>query len=116
MIAFLQDQHADDTNAVLNALQNESLCLPPVVVTELLSDPIASASIRHMIERLPLLPLNEGFWSRAGQSRQVLLRKGHKARLGDALAAQPCIDHDVPLIARDKDFRHFVKLCGLRLA
>jgi predicted nucleic acid-binding protein len=26
------------------------------------------------------------------------------------------IDHDVPLITRDGDFRHFAKHCGLKLA
>jgi predicted nucleic acid-binding protein len=36
--------------------------------------------------------------------------------LGDALIAQSCIDHDVPLITRDTDFRHFAKHCGLKLA
>jgi predicted nucleic acid-binding protein len=45
-----------------------------------------------------------------------LLGKGLKARLGDALVAQACIDHNIPLIARDGDFRHFVKHCGLKLA
>jgi predicted nucleic acid-binding protein len=38
------------------------------------------------------------------------------ARLLDALIAQSCIDHDVMLIARDDDFRHFAKHCGLKLA
>jgi predicted nucleic acid-binding protein len=34
----------------------------------------------------------------------------------DALIAQCCIDADVPLIARDKDYRHFESWCGLKLA
>jgi predicted nucleic acid-binding protein len=36
--------------------------------------------------------------------------------LPDTLIAQSCIDHDVALIARDEDFRHFAEHCGLRLA
>jgi predicted nucleic acid-binding protein len=39
-----------------------------------------------------------------------------RARLPDALIAQSCIDHDVALITRDRDFRYFAKYCGLRLA
>ena len=27
-----------------------------------------------------------------------------------------CVDHDVALITRDTDFRHFVRHCGLKLA
>lgn len=116
MISFLQGEDGRDTQAISDALQNHSLHLPPVVVTELLSDPKASAQIRQQIGQLPLLSLSEGFWLRAGQSRQKLLQKGYKARLGDALVAQACMDNDVALIARDTDFRHFVNLCGLRLA
>jgi predicted nucleic acid-binding protein len=116
MIAFLQGQDGRDTQAISDALQNDSLHLPPVVVTELLSDPKASAQIRLQIGQMPLLLLSEGFWLRAGQSRQKLLQNGYKARLGDALVAQACVDNNVALIARDTDFRHFVNLCGLRLA
>jgi predicted nucleic acid-binding protein len=36
--------------------------------------------------------------------------------LADALIAQSCIDHEISLIARDGDFRHFAKHCGLKLA
>jgi len=32
------------------------------------------------------------------------------------LIAQTCIDHDLRLATRDQDFRHFVRLGGLRLA
>jgi hypothetical protein len=48
--------------------------------------------------------------------RRVVLRKGCKARVGNALIAQSCIDHDIALITRDRDFRHFVAHCGLKLA
>jgi hypothetical protein len=30
--------------------------------------------------------------------------------------AQSCIDADVKLITRDRDFRHFATHCGLKLA
>jgi hypothetical protein len=43
------------------------------------------------------------------------MRKGLRAKTADALIAQSCIDHDVALIARDRDFRHFVRHCGLKL-
>jgi predicted nucleic acid-binding protein len=45
-----------------------------------------------------------------------LLARKLRARLPDTLIAQSCIDHDIPLIARDTDFRHFAKHCGLKLA
>jgi predicted nucleic acid-binding protein len=63
-----------------------------------------------MLEILP------GFWQRAGATRASLLAKGIAAKLPDTLIAQSCIDHNVPLITRDTDFRHFAKHCGLKLA
>jgi predicted nucleic acid-binding protein len=44
-----------------------------------------------------------------------VLASGRKARLGDALIAQSCIDAKVPLLTRDRDFRAFARAAGLRL-
>jgi predicted nucleic acid-binding protein len=46
----------------------------------------------------------------------MLHAKRLKAKVADTLIAQSCIDHDVALITRDGDFRHFAKHCGLKLA
>src|SRR6185436_18006859 len=39
MIAFLQGDPGDDTDVIQSALDHQQLALPPVVLTELLSDP-----------------------------------------------------------------------------
>ncbi len=59
--------------------------------------------------------ITKNYWQRAGINRSKLISKKLKARLADTLIAQSCIDHQVPLITRDTDFRHFVKYCGLSL-
>ncbi len=64
---------------------------------------------------IPILDIKQGYWQRAGNTRAKLLNKGLKARLADTLIAQSCIDHRIPLITRDDDFRHFVKHCELKL-
>ena len=115
IIAFLQDEDEPDAKAVAKALSDGNLVLPPVVVTELLSDPKAGLRLAELLADIPCLPLSDGYWERAGRNRSMLHQKGHKARIGDALAAQACIDNDMMLIARDRDFRHFVKFAGLRL-
>jgi predicted nucleic acid-binding protein len=53
--------------------------------------------------------------SGAGALRVRLLRRGLKARIADTLIAQSCIDHDVALLTRDRDFRNFAAQAGLRL-
>jgi predicted nucleic acid-binding protein len=44
-----------------------------------------------------------------------VLAKRRKARLGDALIAQSSIDHGIPLLTRDRDFRAFAGAAGLDL-
>jgi predicted nucleic acid-binding protein len=91
------------------------LVLPAVVLTEVLSDPRLPPKHIALIQALPLLDIKDGFWARAAQSRAKLLARKLRARLPDTLIAQSCIEHDIPLIARAGDFRHFAKYCGLKL-
>jgi predicted nucleic acid-binding protein len=106
-IAYLSGDEGSDVAAVDTALASHHACLPPVVLTELLSDPKLSKSVRALFQELPLLELTEGFWERAGHLRASALSRRHKAKLADTLIAQACIDQGVPLITRDQDFRHF---------
>ena len=62
-----------------------------------------------------LRQLRPGYWQRAGELRAKVLAKRRKARLGDALIAQSCIDHGIPLLTRDRDFRAFAEAAGLDL-
>jgi predicted nucleic acid-binding protein len=116
LVAYLEGELADDTVAIDAAIKAGSLRIPGPVLTELLSYPKVGAQVGKFIEDIPLLEMAPGFWERAGETRRKILSKGFKARVADALIAQLCLDHNIPLIARDTDFRHFVNLCGLRLA
>jgi predicted nucleic acid-binding protein len=64
---------------------------------------------------LPLLEVAYGYWHRAGALRAKVLATRRKARLGDALIAQSCIDQRIPLITRDRDFRAFAAAAKLNL-
>lgn len=117
-IAFFSDVEpaGDDTALVESALADHQACLPPVVLTELLSAPDLPRALAALLARLPILEAHPGFWTRAGQLRAKLLARRQRARLADALVAQSCLDHGVRLVTRDSDFRHFARLGGLRLA
>lgn len=112
LVSFLNGEDGNDVLQVLQAIQAGQLVLPPVVITEILT---GAPALDAVLPAVALLPVQDGYWQRAGESRRTLVAKGLKARLGDALIAQACIDHDVPLITRDSDFRHFAKHCGLKL-
>ncbi len=117
MVAYLSGGEAGpDLDLIAGAMANAELALPPIVLTELMSSGSSDPALDGDLAELPLLEMIDGYWARAGQARRLLIRKGLKAKTADALIAQACIDHDIALITRDKDFRHFVKHCGLKLA
>lgn len=89
--------------------------IPSVVLSELLSHPKLPAAVREALLLLPRLEVLDGYWERAGLLRARVLARGLRARLADTLIAQSCIDHDVELVSRDADFRHFVRVSELRV-
>ena len=115
LVAFLSGGRGSDVELVATALEHHQGTLPPVVLTEVLSDPKLIPAARTALLGLPLLEVTAGYWERAGRLRAAVLASGRKARLGDALIAQSCLDASVPLVTRDGDFRHFARAAGLVL-
>jgi predicted nucleic acid-binding protein len=115
-IAFLEGGRGNDAQALDQALANRQVLMVPVVLTELLSDPNLPATVAKTLSDLPAIELQPGFWERAGALRAKVIAKRRKARLGDALIAQMCIDRGVPLLTRDRDFRAFAAAANLVLA
>lgn len=115
LVAYLQGLSGDDVEALDQALETKQLSLPPVVITEIMSDPKVPVAVLDLLKSLPALEVTEGYWERAGINRSRVLAKKRKARVADALIAQICIDHKASLICRDRDFDAFAKICGLKL-
>jgi len=112
-IAFLEGDGGEDADLLDKALADGQVLMAPAVLTELLSDPKLSAEVSQTISELPLIEVAPGYWQRAGELRAKVLAKRRKARLGDALIAQTCIDRGIPLLTRDRDFRAFAESAGL---
>jgi len=108
-IAFLSGARGPDLGLVERALADRQACLPPVVLSELLSDPELPRRVQALFLELPLLPVLDGYWERAGRLRARVLASRRRARLADSLIAQSCLDHGVPLVSRDADFRCFLR-------
>ena len=115
-IAYLQGDAGADTRLLDRAVAGRQVVMPPAVLTELLSDPELRADVASSFLDLPLLEVTAGYWRRSGALRASVLALGRKARLGDALIAQSCVDHGVALITRDKAFIAFTKAANLDLA
>jgi predicted nucleic acid-binding protein len=114
-IAFLQGDGGEDVQILDKALGDRQVLMVPVVLTELLSDPKLPSAVAQTLSELPLVEIEAGYWHRAGELRSRVLGKRRKARLGDALIAQSCVDSGVPLLTRDPDFRAFAGTAGLEL-
>ena len=97
------------------ALEDRQVLMVPVVLTELLSDPKLPSGVAETLSGVPLIEVESGYWQRAGILRAKVLARQRKARLGDALVAQSCIDRGIPLLTRDRDFRAFAEGAGLDL-
>jgi predicted nucleic acid-binding protein len=113
-IAFLEGESAADTELLDQALGNRQLLMVPVVLAELLSDPKLPAEVAKTLCDVPAIEIGSGYWQRAGALRAKVLAKHRRARLGDALIAQSCIDGGISLLTRDRDFRAFSEAAGLK--
>ena len=114
-IAFLEGDGGGDARLLDRALEDRQVVMAPAVLTELLSDPKLPPAIAKTLSEVPLVEIESGYWRRAGELRSKVLRKRRKARLGDALIAQSCIDHKLSLLTRDGDFLAFAEAAGLDL-
>ena len=114
-VAFLEGEAAADTELLDQALGNRQLLMVPVVLTELLSDPKLPAGVAKTLCDVPAVEIGSGYWQRAGVLRAKVLTKHRRARLGDALIAQSCIEGGISLLTRDRDFRAFAEAAGLKL-
>ncbi len=114
-IAFLEGSGGEDVRLLDRALEDRQVVMVPVVLTELLSDPRLPSDVAKTISEIPLIEVASGYWQRAGALRGKVLAKRRRARLGDALIAQSCIDQGIPLITRDRDFRAFAEAANLNL-
>ena len=84
-IAYLSGAAGVDVDAVGLALAHRQAVLPPVVLSELLSDPELPRAVKPLFVGLPMLPLSDGYWERAGLLRaRVLARRAQGAAGGHA--------------------------------
>jgi len=114
-IAYLQGGTGEDVDLLDRALQERRVLMVPVVLAELLSDPELPTGVAETLSEIPLMEISNGYWHRAGILRAKALKRRRKARLGDALIAQSCVDGDIPLLTRDRDFRAFAEAASLDL-
>lgn len=116
LIAFFLNEKGSDLGVFEHHLVMRTIILPPIVLVESLSNHKTRDAIYEVIGGWRIMEIKEGYWLRASELRAKVLKHGFKAKTADTLIAQCCIDHNVPLITRDVDFKHYAKYGGLKLA
>jgi predicted nucleic acid-binding protein len=114
-VGYLQGDDGADAELLDRALHDRQVLMAPAVLTEMLSDPKLPSDVSQTLSELPLIEVEPGYWQRAGELRAKVLAKRRKARLGDALIAQTCIDRGIPLLTRDRDFYAFAEAAAFDL-
>lgn len=104
-----------DTELLERAIKDRQTLMIPAVLTELLSDPLLDAADAQTLAAVPMIDVEAGYWDRAGLLRAKVLSNRRRARLGDALIAQTCLDRNIPLLTRDQDFRAFADASQLHV-
>jgi predicted nucleic acid-binding protein len=115
LIPWAEGDTTKKTDLLRHHIEQQTLCVAPISITELLSARDLRPEIRLLADALRVLELKDGYWSRAGLLRGQCLASGRRARLADALIAQACLDADLPLLTNDKDFEVFQVIGGLKL-
>ena len=111
---FLSGTIDSCTPHLAKAMAYGQAALPPIVLTEALSDRYVTIDDVDTTLSIPLLPLRNGYWLRAGNLRRNLISSDRAAPIADCLIAQACIDSNVPLLTYDGDFIRFTSF-GLKL-
>ena len=100
------------------ALRDALVVVPPIVVAELLSAPLAPrrrADLEALLRDLPLCDVSFDHWARVGALRARLRKRGVSMSTPDAHVAQCAIDADAALWTRDSVFTAATRVAGLRV-
>ena len=93
--------------ALEEALAASAVVLPPIVVAELVSGARTErerATIRELVDDLPLHETPRQHWVRVGELRRALHSRGVSISTPDAHVAQCALDLDAVLLTRDEVF------------
>jgi predicted nucleic acid-binding protein len=104
----------EDLDLFRAALIEGRVVMAPAVLAELLSSTEMTADVERALSEMPFAAPGPGFWKETGSLRRLFAKQGVNAALADCLVAHSCLEHDLPLLTRDKGIRKFGAKVGLR--
>lgn len=119
-IALLAKRDVAETRLLRHWLMQDAACVTPVIVQELLQGARGEQELSLLESRfmaLPMLIATPDTFARAGglyarcRWKGITIRSPH-----DCLIAATAVEHDVPLLSFDRDFKQLARIePGLRL-
>ena len=99
--------------------EGADICVCGVILTEIMQgirDDSDYRKTKAIVDAFLFLPMNRQTFLHAADMYRLLRRKGVTIRKSvDCMIAAVSIDHDVPLLHRDRDFDPMEKHCGLKV-
>lgn len=118
-IAYFQSNPpAGLTDHVDDALVNNTVCIPRIVLAELIQGASSKkdiAAIREFLEAFQILGEQESTWLEAGQLSFALKKKGKTVNLADCNIAVIAKDNNCAVMTLDKHFKDIQKELALRI-
>jgi len=97
----------------------EDICICGVILTEVLQGIREDGDYRETLSRFEsflFLPMNQHTFVKAAELYRILRHKGITIRnTVDCMIAAVAIEHDIPLLHKDRDFNPIAKYCGLKI-
>lgn len=97
----------------------EDICVCGVILAEVLQGIREDGDYRATLSRFEsflFLPMNQHTFVKAAELYRILRHKGITIRNAvDCMIAAVAIEHDIPLLHKDRDFNAIAEYCGLKI-
>jgi len=114
-IDYFLGKPGEDLDSFRISLNEGRVVMAPAVLSELLSSTEMTATVEKALLEMPIASPTPAFWKDSGKLRRLLAKQGMNASLADCLVVQSCLEHDLPLLTRDKGIKKFASKVGLVL-
>lgn len=118
-IDFFHGKDSPEIHALERILAaGEDICVCGVILTEVLQGIHEDRDYRETLSRFEFflfLPMNQRTFIKAAELYRILRHKGITIRnTVDCMIAAVAIEHDIPLLHKDRDFNAIAEYCGLK--
>lgn len=119
-IDFFNNKQTEQVNALKRAVNDgDDLCICGVILTEVLQgirNDLEYQRVKTMFRSLTYLPMDESIYVKSADIYRALRKQGLTIRKPiDCMIAAVALNHDIPLLHNDKDFKPVESYLNLKV-